>query len=503
MNKKTIGVLLSYLLIVIDIFVGLLFVPYLLKSLGDAEYGVYKLMGSTASYLSVLDFGIGGTLTRYIVKFKTERDKKGEENFSAMGLLIYGVLALLVILMSLGITFLIPSMYSLSIQSDSMKEAQFIFFIICATTAVSLFNHGYNGIITAYEGFAYNKTSNIVKIILRIFLIILGLRGWKSALLIVIIDFILAIVLLIANIFYVRCSLKCKVHLHKWDWKLAKEAGVFTLAILLQSIINQFNSNVDNIALGVYTTVSTVALYSLVLQIYNIFSSLSTAISTVYLPAISESVFCGATDEEVTRKVVEPSRMQLMILLLALTGFYIFGQDFIVLWVGAGYKQVYVLCCILLTSSMINLSQNTITCVLKAKNMLHGKTLILAISTVINVIITFILVPIIGVIGATIGTAFSMLFGYGIALNIYYQKRVHLKMGLYYKETYKGILLAVVLACGIGFLIAHMLTLNGWIGFIVEAAIYTMIYGVAILCIGLNSSEKRKIKKLLKRKIGV
>ena len=142
MNKKTIGVLLSYSLIVIDIFVGLLFVPYLLKSLGDAEYGVYKLMGSTASYLSVLDFGIGGTLTRYIVKFKTEQDKKGEENFSAMGLLIYGVLALLVILMSLGITFLIPSMYSLSIQSDSIKEAQFIFFIICATTAVSLFNHG-------------------------------------------------------------------------------------------------------------------------------------------------------------------------------------------------------------------------------------------------------------------------------------------------------------------------------------------------------------------------
>ncbi|MBR2614410.1 MAG: polysaccharide biosynthesis protein [Clostridia bacterium] len=499
MRKKTIGVVLSYLLIVVDILVSLFFVPYLLKSLGDSEYGIYRLMLSTASYLSILDFGIGGTLTRYIVKFKTEQDKKGIENFSAMGLFIYGALALLVILISVGVALFIPSMYKASIPSELSREAQYIFVIICSTTAVSLFNHGYNGIITAYEGFAFNKSSNILKIALRILLIIFGLKIFNSALVVVIIDFALAVLLLIANALYVRFYVKCKVRLHKWDWKLAKEAFVFTLAILMQSIINQFNSNVDNIVLGIYMTASVVTLYSLALQIYTIFGSLSTAISSVYLPSISETVFKGATDEEITRKVVEPSRIQLIVLLLALTGFYLFGQDFITLWVGEGYEQVYVLCCVLLTSSILDLSQNSITCVLKAKNMLHGKTLILGIATIVNVIITFVLVPIIGAVGATIGTAFSMLFGYGVALNIYFQKKVHLKMGLYYKETYKGILLAVIIAAVIGVAFTFI-KMQGWIGFLIKAGLYAIVYCVIILLIGLNANEKQMVKRIFKRK---
>ena len=74
MNKKAWGVIFSYLLIVVDILVALLFVPYLLKNLGDDEYGLYRLLYSTASYLAVLDFGLGGTITRFVVKYKTEND---------------------------------------------------------------------------------------------------------------------------------------------------------------------------------------------------------------------------------------------------------------------------------------------------------------------------------------------------------------------------------------------------------------------------------------------
>ena len=498
-NKKTVGVILSYLLIIIDIVVSIVFVPYLLKTLGDNEYGVYKLMVATAAYLSVLDFGIGGTLTRYIVKYKTEHDKKGEENFSAMGLIIYAVLATVVLLIAVGIVFIIPSIYQSSIPAGAAREAQLVFFIICSTTAVSLFNHGYNGIITAYERFTYNQTSNIAKILLRIGLIVVGLKIFNSALLVVIVDFALAVLLLLVNIFYTRFSIKSKIHLHQWDWGLAKEAGVFTLAILGQAVINQFNSNVDSIVLGIYTTAATVTMYSLVLQIYNIFGSLSTAVSTVYLPSSSESVFRGATDEEITKKVVEPSRVQLIVLCFTLTGFYLLGQDFIEIWVGKGYQQVYILCCVLLTSSMLDLSQNTINCVLKAKNMLHGKTLILGISTAINVAITFALVPFIGAIGAVIGTSFSMLFGYGLALNVYYQKKVGLKMWTYYKETYKGIILAVLLATGIGFVATTFISLGGWLGFLIKGFIIAIIYCLAIFTIGLNKAEKAKIFSVFKR----
>ena len=498
MNKKALGIILSYTLIVFDIVVGILFVPFLLRSLGDQEYGLYKLMLSTASYLSVLDFGIGGTITRYVVKFRTEQKRKDEENFLAMGFLIYAVLSLLVLLLAVGLCFAIPRIYAVSIPPEQYRYAQTLFFIICSHTAVSLFNHAYNGLFLAYEKYSYQKLTNIIKLALRIGMLVLLITITQSAMVIALVDLGLSIVLLAVNAIYSKKNLKCTIKLHKWDKGLAKEAGVFTLAILMQSIINQFNSNVDNIVLGIYVSTAIVSMYSLALQLFTMYSTLSTAVSSIYLPSLSKAVFAGENDEQITNRIIKPSRVQLIILLLALTGFYLLGQHFIGVWVGEGYEEVYLLACVLLTSSTLELSQNTITAILKAKNKLHGKTLILGISTLFNVIITFLLVPKIGALGAVIGTAFSMVFGYGVALNIYYHKVAKVNMFTYYKKTYKGILPAALLAGAIGFVV-RFIPLSGWVGFAAKALAYVVVYVAVMYFIGLNADEKGMIKNGIKK----
>lgn len=501
MEKRTLGIILSYILIIIDIVVGILFVPILLNSLGDEEYGLYKLLLSTASYLAVLDFGIGGTITRYVVKFRTEKDDKKAQNFLAMGFIIYLFLALLILVIATVICILLPNIYAKSIPATKIGHARIIFMFLCSSTAISLFNHAYNGLTLAYEKYSYTKSMNITKILLRVLLIIILLQFSQSVMVVVLVDFGLTVLLLLVNIFYTRFNLNCKIKLYKWDTSLAKEAFLFTTAILLQSIINQFNTNLDNIVLGIYTTTSIVAIYSIALQIYSMFSSLSTAISSMYLPSISKAVFNGSSDDEITDMVVDPSRMQLIILLLAFSGFILFGKNFISLWVGKDYMEVYLLCLILLGSSILDLSQNSITSVLKAKNILHGKTLILLVSTIINACITFILVPRIGMIGAAIGTAFSMIVGYGLALGIYYHKVAKVNMFRYYKKTYKGILLATLLSFCFGIGITLLIPWTTWWGFVIKAIIYVVIYCVVFIIVGLNKNEKNKLFSIFSKNI--
>ncbi len=500
MNKKLVGIFLSYSLIVIDIVIGILLVPFLLKTLGDYEYGVYKLLISTASYLSVLDFGIGGTITRYVVKYNTENKQREKENFVAMGLVIYGVLSVAVLCIAAVVCLFIPNMYQASINPGDMRYAQTIFMVLCSTTAVQLFNHAFHGLFAAYEKFIYSKTLSIVKVCLRILLIFIGLYFIKSAFIVAIVDFVLAVCVLICHILFSKSALKFRIKLHKWEWSVAKEAGIFTLAILMQAIINQFNSNVDNVVLGMFTTAATIAVYSMALQLFTMYSNLSTAVSTIFLPSISRNVFAGASNDEITESIVRPSRMQLMVLLFALSGFILFGKDFINIWVGKGYETVYVLACILLSAATIELSQNTITSVLKAKNKLHGKTMILMLSTICNAIITVLSVPKFGVYGALAGTVFSLIFGYGLALNIYYHKKIGINMYTYYKKTYKGILPAVLISTVPGILIGKLINANSWIMFGVEAIIYCAIYAVIIYFIGASREEKRYILKIIKRK---
>lgn len=507
MNRRTNGVILSYLMIVIDIVVGIVFVPFLLQSLGADEYGLYKLLLSTASYLSVLDFGIGGTITQYVIKFKTEEQRQQEENFVAMGLIIYGVLSAIVVIAGFGFCMVIPTVYEASISPLLMKRAQIVLFIMCCTTAVQLFNHAFNGLITAYECFVFSRLSNIVKVLLRILLIIIGLQINARTEVIVIVDLSLALLLLLCNYLYCKYVMREHIHLYKWDGALAREAGTFTLAILVQAIIYQFNSNVDNIVLGIYSTTALIATYSLSVQMYTMYSNLSTAICTVYSPSISAAVFRCENDHDITKRLIEPSRIQLMVLLLALTGFYLYGREFINIWVGEEHQYAYILSCLLMTASTIELSQNTVTSVLKAKNKLHARSIIIAVSTAANAAITFLLVPRIGPIGAAIGTAFSLVAGYGIAMNIYYYKVIHIDLKLFFKEICRGILpaVAVALACGVlveRFILIDKLVNSNLLNFLIHIVTYICIYVVSFFCIGLNTDEKQKLKqmgKLLKK----
>ena len=65
MNERKIGILISYLNIVLHDVIGFACVPSLLHFVGKSEYGLYQLIGSFIAYFSIMDFG----LTAAVVSF--------------------------------------------------------------------------------------------------------------------------------------------------------------------------------------------------------------------------------------------------------------------------------------------------------------------------------------------------------------------------------------------------------------------------------------------------
>ena len=53
-NERKIGAILSYFVIALNMIIGLIYTPYLTRMLGQSEYGLYSLIGSIISYLTVL-----------------------------------------------------------------------------------------------------------------------------------------------------------------------------------------------------------------------------------------------------------------------------------------------------------------------------------------------------------------------------------------------------------------------------------------------------------------
>ena len=73
-DEIKLGAILSYVTIFLNTIVGLLYTPFMLRQLGQSEYGLYMLIGSLVAYISILDFGLHNTVYRFIAKYQAEKD---------------------------------------------------------------------------------------------------------------------------------------------------------------------------------------------------------------------------------------------------------------------------------------------------------------------------------------------------------------------------------------------------------------------------------------------
>ena len=99
-NQLKIGALLSYVNIIANVVIGLVYTPVMLRLLGQAEYGLYSLIGSVMAYLSILDMGLGNTIVRYVAKNRVAGDKKFEAELNGLFLSIYSVIGVITVIIS-------------------------------------------------------------------------------------------------------------------------------------------------------------------------------------------------------------------------------------------------------------------------------------------------------------------------------------------------------------------------------------------------------------------
>ena len=75
-KQRRLGVVLGYINFLVKMGTQLIYVPIMLSILGQNEYGVYQLVASVISYLSLLNFGFGGSYLRFYAQCNGDSDKE-------------------------------------------------------------------------------------------------------------------------------------------------------------------------------------------------------------------------------------------------------------------------------------------------------------------------------------------------------------------------------------------------------------------------------------------
>ena len=180
-NQLKAGAVLSYISIGLNNIIGLTYTPFMLRMMGQSEYGLYSLVASVVSYLTVLDLGFANAIVRYTAKFRAEGKIREQYEMFGMFFLLYIVIGILTLLVGSILYFNIDTLFDQSMNETELYKIRIMMLLMIFNLAFTFPMSIWGAIITAYENFVFQKLVNIIRIILNpIVMIIMLLIGYRA-----------------------------------------------------------------------------------------------------------------------------------------------------------------------------------------------------------------------------------------------------------------------------------------------------------------------------------
>lgn len=491
------GVMLSYITTVVRTVSRLLLTPLYLHFLGAEEYGFYQYVFSIAVYATILDFGISSVINKFGIEYRERKDKDGEENVMFYTLVFAAGAVCLIGLMGLVVGVAAPVIFGEAVANRLALTRWLLVFMI-GELIMLMFQHFFEGVILSEERYVTHRGVALVQVILRAALTVAFLIADMGVMSIALGNFFGVGACLVYEIYFCKVKLHLRVRYHGYDPILIRNIAKLALALCMQSVVGYLNSSVNQFVLGRSLSTVAVTIYSIALTFSTFFDEIPTVIQRLYLPQVVKLVTSGADGEALTDFVIKPGRVQFMLVGGVLGGFVLFGRQFIAMWSGEETLEAWIIALFLMIPSVLPLVQNVCLSILTAMNKRMFRSYTLCGIAVLNLVTAVILVRHIGVLGAAVANALSLILGNNIAMNIYYKRVIHINVGRLFKSIFKGILPCAVLAT---VLCAPLLLVNakGLVWFLLQCGIFCVVYAILLLLFGANQDEKAKVFSLVQK----
>lgn len=497
-NQRKLGVLLSYLTIIINTLVQLLYTPLLIRMLGQSEYGLYSLVSSIIGYLTMLDLGFGNAIIVYTTKFHDQGKFNEEKKLHGMFSVVFTVIGIISVILGFVLYLNVDNIFGKTMTSIELNKMRVMMIILIFNLAISFKFSIYSSIINAYERFTFQKILSILNTVLKPMLMIpLLFFGFKSISLCIIITAV-NVITLISNYLYCKKKLGIRIKFMGFDKILFKTILCYSIWIFLGIIVDKVNWSVDQFVLGAVSGTIAVSIYSVASQINTLFINLSTAVSGVMLPKITKMITNKESSESLTNEFIKVGRIQYYIIFLMVSGFTLIGKDFIILWAGKEFEIAYYVTLILIIPISFPLIQNLGLSIMQAMNKYKFKSISTFVMAIVNVFISIYLAKRYGPVGSAIGTSIALIICNIILINIYYYKVINIDVIEFWKNIMKMTVWFIIpVAIIIG--IIYITKLSGLLGILVYGSLYTIMYSITAILFVMNDYEKNIIKRFFNK----
>jgi O-antigen/teichoic acid export membrane protein len=322
---------------VFTLAIGFVLTPFVLHRVGATDYGLWMLAVSLVSYGALLDFGVANAVTKYVAAHRRHEDHERLRGVVATGLVIFLAAGAIVILASLALASVLPSLFEIPAGDES--TARWLVVLAGLGVAVSLPTATTLAVLRGLQRFDLVNAVSVVGTALYAGVVVLILLLGGGVVEIVAANVPLQLAMQVPMVIAIRRSApELKLGLRGATRELGRAVASFGAAQFVISVSAQARIRAPEAVIGAVSPAARLTPYSIARRLGEMPYMLSDQFITVLMP-LASALHAGNERARLRAVQIASTRVALAITLLVGVPVVVLAGPFLSAWVGPEYAD--------------------------------------------------------------------------------------------------------------------------------------------------------------------
>jgi O-antigen/teichoic acid export membrane protein len=471
---------------------GLVLYPYLVKTLGEQQYGIWLVISAATGYFSLLQFGVPMANVKFLSQGLGHDDHNQVNQVISTNLAFFGTIALVVLLA--GVLIAGSMDFFFKIPAPLVGAARVATLIAVVELSVRFVFEVFEGFFHAAQDFVAFNVIRITALVLKVVIICAALTSETG---LVTLSAILLILTLIQSfLFYRHINRRYPFVAPSFSLvskKIMFRTSGYSIFVMGFQVASRLNFQTDSLVIGKVVSLSEVVVYGIGSSLMLYLMQLVSSVSDVLMPRVSRLDSDGEVGK-IADLYLGFSRFMLGVVLLISLVFWCYGEAIVSIWVSAKFAQSSsAVLRILVYGYLFYLVQRGAAFpVLMGMSKMRGAIIAFVVSALANLLLSIWWGRCYGITGVAWGTSIPLIM---VSVFIFWYTCRLLRIGI---RGYLRRLLVVPVIPAAAFLLVsfaagRVLPPASWNGFCAGVLLSTVSFLILYFVTVLDEGERKKV----------
>ncbi len=493
-----IGSIISYFTIGFSVLSGLIYTPWMISIIGQANFGLFILATSLVTMVTI-DLGLSSAVTRFVSKYRAENDTESIRNFLGITYKIFIALSILFLIILTAVYFNVDGIF-LKLTAEELAKVKVLLAIAGLFAVISFPFQPLDGLLVSGEWFIFQKSTQLITKVLNVVLMVIALLMGYGLYALVVVNVVCNLIVLVMKLYFLRKKDPQQIAWNGFDKNYAKEIFSFSLWVMVISIAQRLILGITPSVLGMTSGSKEIAIFSAAIVIEGYIWTIASVFAGMFLPKVSKLIYGeNSNPDAVQELMIKVGRIQFILLSAVVSIFIVAGKDFFLNWLGVSFEKSYTVTIFLILPGLITIPQEIASTALIASNNVKYSAYSRLIVAFISIVFSYLLSLKYGAIGSAVAIFAGYIVGGVIVLNYFYVKVLKINVWRFFKKCQIALSVPFIFVILTGIMLNYFFVEVSWFYTIMKIGILLIVFVLFSYFTGINKYEKDLIFGTIKR----